>query len=85
MLSRTNLLQALLFSASLCLAGNAQSQTTTMSLAECLEYAYANSPQLQISNLQIRDADMQIKESTAGGLPQVSAAVSYSDVFVEDG
>lgn len=79
------MLQVLLFSASLCLAGNVYGQTTTMSLAECLDYAYANNPQLQIANLQIRDADMQIKESTAGGLPQVSASVGYSGFLQRGG
>lgn len=84
MLSKTPLRLNLLFLAFLGLSARAFAQTTTMTLAECLDYAYANSPQLQIANLQIRDADLQIKENLAGGLPQVSASVSYSG-FIQRG
>ena len=74
----------LLFAALCGFATFSKAQNTTMTLAECIEYAYANSPQIQIANLQIRDADMQVKESLAGGLPQVTASVSYSG-FIQRG
>ncbi|MBK9339120.1 MAG: TolC family protein [Lewinellaceae bacterium] len=46
-------------------------------LAECVQYALDNNPQMKIANLQIADADWQIKENTATGLPQLSASIGY--------
>jgi len=48
-----------------------------MKLADCVQYAYDKNPQMQIAQLQIADADWQIKENTAIGLPQLSAGISY--------
>lgn len=49
----------------------------TMSLADCIQYAYEQNPQMQVAQLQIADADWLIKENTAIGLPQLSAGISY--------
>lgn len=48
-----------------------------MRLTECVQYALDNNPQMKIAKLQIADADWQIKENTATGLPQISAGVGY--------
>lgn len=50
---------------------------TPMRLSECVQYAVDNNPQMKIAKLQIADADWQIKENTATGLPQISAGISY--------
>ncbi len=49
----------------------------TMRLSECIQYALDNNPQMQIAKIQIADADWQIKENKAIGLPQISAGISY--------
>lgn len=48
-----------------------------MSLADCIQYAYDQNPQMQIAQLQITDAECQIRENLAIGLPQLSAGISY--------
>jgi len=48
-----------------------------MRLTECVQFALDNNPQMKIAKLQIADADWQIKENTATGLPQISAGISY--------
>lgn len=48
-----------------------------LSLDACVNYAYNNHPDIKVAELQIRDADWQIKENTASGLPQLSAGVGY--------
>ncbi|MBK8965496.1 MAG: TolC family protein [Saprospiraceae bacterium] len=50
---------------------------TAMKLSDCIQYAFDKNPQMQIAQLQIADADWQIKENTAIGLPQLSAGISY--------
>ena len=50
---------------------------TSMSLADCIQFAFDNNPQMQIAQLQITDADCQIRESKAIGFPQLSAGLSY--------
>ncbi|MBK6933433.1 MAG: TolC family protein [Saprospirales bacterium] len=65
----------------ICLLVFGQSATvigqTAMRLADCVQYALDNHPQVQIAKLQIADADCQIKENTAIGLPQISAGIDY--------
>lgn len=48
-----------------------------MSLPDCIQYAYDNSPHIRIAQLQINDADWQIRENTRTGYPQISASVGY--------
>ncbi len=48
-----------------------------MRLADCIQYAYDNNPQMRIAQLQVTDADWQIKENKAIGFPQLAAGISY--------
>lgn len=48
-----------------------------MSLPDCIQYAYDNSPEVKIAQLQIADADWQIRENTRTGYPQISASIGY--------
>jgi len=50
---------------------------TPMSLSDCIQYARDNNPQVRIAQLQIADADWQIKENKATGYPQIGASVGY--------
>lgn len=50
---------------------------TPMSLPDCIQYAYDNNPQIRIAQLQITDADCQIRESKSIGYPQLSASIGY--------
>ncbi|MFN0015382.1 MAG: TolC family protein [Saprospiraceae bacterium] len=52
-------------------------QETPMRLSECVQYAVDNSPQMKVAKLQVADADWQIKENTATGLPQLAAGIGY--------
>lgn len=49
----------------------------TMRLTDCVQYAFEHNPQMQIAQIQIADADWQIKENKAIGLPQISVGLSY--------
>ena len=49
----------------------------TMSLNDAIQYALANSPDIQVAQLQVSDADWQIKENTATALPQLSGSIAY--------
>jgi len=61
---------SLLFSA-------AQAQTTSMSLTDAIQFALDKNPNIKIAQLQVNDAEWQIKESKATGLPQISASIGY--------
>ncbi|MCW5925162.1 MAG: TolC family protein [Saprospiraceae bacterium] len=50
---------------------------TSMSLSDCIDYAQSNHPDIKVAQLQIRDADWQIKENKATGLPQLSGGLNY--------
>ena len=50
---------------------------TPMSLSECVRYAYDHNPNIRLAQLQITDADCQIRENKAIGFPQLSAGVNY--------
>ncbi|GAB4495088.1 MAG: TolC family protein [Saprospiraceae bacterium] len=52
-------------------------QTTTMSLSDCISYAQSNHPDIKVAQLQITDAEWQIKENKATGLPQISGTLNY--------
>lgn len=63
--------------AMLFIGGIADAQPTGMSLSDCVSYAYDHQTSIQVAQLQVRDAEWQLKENTATGLPQFSAGVSY--------
>ncbi len=48
-----------------------------MRLADCIQYAYDHHPSMRLAQLQIADADWQIKENKAIGYPQLGASVGY--------
>ena len=54
---------------------------STMSLSDCISYAVQNHPSVQTAMLQTKDAEWQLKENTAIGLPQFSAGASYQHFF----
>ncbi|MBC7774785.1 MAG: TolC family protein [Phycisphaerae bacterium] len=80
-------LQKLLFTGLLLAFGtfiHAQS-SQTMSLADCIQFAQENHPDIKTALLQVKDADWRIKENFATGLPQISAGVSYSGFLQRGG
>ena len=44
-----------------------------MSLSDCIQYAVDNNPQIRVAQLQVADADWQIKENKAIGYPAGNA------------
>lgn len=58
------------------MAGGLRAQNA-MTLEDCVQYAFANHPQIKLAQLDIRDADWQIRENTAVALPQLTAGVSF--------
>lgn len=71
-------LRKLLFASILIVSfGAISAQPAAMSLSDCIGYALTNHPNIKVAQLQIRDAEWQIKENKSIGLPQVSAGVSY--------
>jgi outer membrane protein len=54
---------------------------TTMSLAEAIQFAVANNPSIRIAQIQIQDAEWQIRENKATGLPQLTAGLNYQYFF----
>jgi len=56
-----------------------------MRLADCIQYALENHPDIKSAQLQLKDADWRVKENFATGLPQISAGVSYSGFLQRGG
>lgn len=56
----------------------------SMSLDDCIAYGLSNHPDVKLAQLQITEADWQIKENTATGLPQISAGLGYTG-FIQRG
>lgn len=56
-------------------------QSNIMDLAGAISYAENNSPSIKDALLRVQDADARIRESTARGLPQLSASGSYTYYF----
>lgn len=52
-------------------------QTKRMSLSDCVDYALTNHPDVKVAELQVKDADWQIRESKAIGLPQFNGGIDY--------
>ena len=50
---------------------------TSMSLEGCVQYAFVHHPEITLAQLDITDADWQIRENTAVALPQLSAGVDF--------
>jgi len=59
------------------LLGLANAQPAAMSLSDCVDYAFNNHPDIKVAQLQARDAEWQLKENKATGLPQLAASVGY--------
>lgn len=72
----------LLLGVSLSIAAQSTSDSVlTLSLSEAKAYAMANSPVIKSSALDVESAKKKIWETTAIGLPQVSAKYSYSYIM----
>jgi len=63
-------------------SGNKVVAQTTMTLSDCIQYAFRNSPEIQLAQLVVTDADWQIKETSSLGLPQFSIGGGYQ-YFIE--
>jgi len=53
------------------------SSQESFTLQQAIDYALQNSPELQMADLDIRDADAQITEFKAIGLPQLNGKINY--------
>lgn len=67
----------------LILRGGYAQDATKMSLEEAINYAIANSSSIKTSKTNQTDAELQIKQSKATGLPQVSAEVNLQHFVVQ--
>lgn len=74
---QNNSLRLLLFSIFLFISGSVSGQTTAKSLEDCIDYALTHHPEVRIAELQMKDADWQIKENKSTGLPQFKAGLDY--------
>ena len=57
----------------------------TMSLSEAIDYAMSNHPDVRIAQLNVRDAEWQIKENRATALPSVNLGINYSYFIQQPG
>jgi outer membrane protein len=48
-----------------------------MSLSSCIDYAYSNHTDIRLAQLNVKDAEWQIKENRAVAYPQLSLAMNY--------
>ena len=74
---QNNSLKLLLASALTFFCGVVYSQPKQMSLADCVNYALTNHPDVKVAELQLKDADWQIKESKSIGLPKFNGGLNY--------
>jgi len=70
-------IKSLLVGGIILFASDTFSQTTAMSLSDCISYAQSNHPDIKVAQLQMTDAEWQIKENKATGLPQLSGSLAY--------
>jgi outer membrane protein len=56
-----------------------------VSLDDAISYAYKNSTAIQRGKMNINDADLQIKQSKASGLPKVDAEVNLQHFLIQPG
>jgi outer membrane protein len=54
-----------------------QAQTTQMTMNDCVNYGLSYHPEVKVAQLQRQDADWQVRESKAGGLPQLTVGFNY--------
>lgn len=74
---QNNSLKLLLVSILIFTLGAASAQKTAMSLADCIDYALTNHPDIKVAELQVKDAEWQITENKNTGLPQLSGGLDY--------
>ena len=65
------------------LRGAQAQQVTRMSLEEAINYAISNSSAIKTGRTNIADADLQIKQSKATGLPQVTSEVNLQHFVLQ--
>lgn len=58
---------------------SAAQQKISISLEEAVEYALEHNLAMENADLAVREAELKIWETTAQGLPQIDAAVDYSN------
>ncbi|MEL7222663.1 MAG: TolC family protein, partial [Bacteroidota bacterium] len=58
-----------------------QAQSEGMNLQQAIDYALANHPDIQDAQLNIQDAEVQIRENLATGLPQITGSGQYQYYF----
>ena len=56
---------------------DAPSSGTAFTLQEAINYGMANHPLVRTAQLEMRDADLLIKETKAVALPQINGAINY--------
>ncbi len=52
-------------------------ESAPLRLTDCIQYALDHHPEIKIARLQLADAEGQIRENTATGLPQISIGLNY--------
>ncbi len=67
------------------LRGAQAQEATRMSLEDAINYAIANSSAIKTGRTNIADADLQIKQSKASGLPQVTSEVNLQHFVIQPG
>jgi outer membrane protein len=65
------------------LRGPLSAQEAKMTLEEAVKYALSHSTTVKNARLNIDEADLRVKESKAGGLPKVDAAVSLQRFILQ--
>ncbi|MCF8238858.1 MAG: TolC family protein [Saprospiraceae bacterium] len=63
------------------LAASGLTAQTQMTLDQAINYALSNNQEIQLARLNIEDADGQITERRAFGIPQLSADIGYNHYF----
>ena len=74
---QNNSLRLLPVSILIMISGLLPGQSTKMSLTDCVDYALTNHPDMKVAELQVKDADWQIKENKAIGMPQFTGGLDY--------
>ena len=69
---------------SMILRGYAQ-ETTKMSLEDAINYTLANSSAIKTGKANIKDADLQIQQNKASGLPQVNSEINLQHFVLQPG
>ena len=57
---------------------NVLSGQNSLSLSEAIDYAMANHPEIRLANLNVKDAEWNIKENRATALPHIDLGINYS-------